>query len=214
MVLIPAAGFGTRVGSPEAKELLPGPGGLPLIQNSLDQARKRGWPVHVITRAAKKNLIQFLENYKMQHQMEISIQLVEPTKEWPDSVLSSRPYWRKINLMILPDTDYEPKSIWDDLVQSLRQGLAHVAAGVFEVQDFSVWGVLGATADPSSFKVCEKPQNTETGNQAWGILAFTLEAGQDLLQAQLKSTQDHAWREIQHPLSRHSLSSFQDLTRP
>lgn len=204
LVLIPAAGFGTRMGSPHAKELLPGPDGRPLIENALRQAQERHWPVHVITRKEKTQLIQFLERYK---ELEISIQLIESSREWPDTLLQSQSVWRERNLLCLPDTVYDPPAIWDSLVESS----AEIAAAVFEPGDFSKWGVMKIS--DGSFELCEKPQIQKPSMKAWGLLCFSKKRGQDLLQAQLESTFDHQWRKLSGRIELFSLKSFKDLTR-
>lgn len=91
-VLIPAAGFGKRVGSPSAKELLPDEDGQPIIAWALRQVAKRGWHAHVITRPAKQPLLEYLEKQK-NNGLSLSIQLIEGSSEWPDSLLQSRQHW-------------------------------------------------------------------------------------------------------------------------
>lgn len=186
LVLIPAAGFGVRVGSPEAKELLLGPGGRPLIDAALNQAKARGWPVHVITRGEKSSLIAYLESFKG---VSIRVQVIEPSREWPDTVLKSEDYWHEKNLLCLPDTIYSPESIWDRLVSSS----ADLAAGVFGPQDFAPWGVMRQAAS-GYLEICEKPRDFREGMKAWGLMCFKKQSGRSLLTAQLESTFDHGWR--------------------
>jgi dTDP-glucose pyrophosphorylase len=218
LVLIPAAGFGTRVGSPAAKELFLGPSGSPLIAFGLEQARLRGWPVHVITRKEKFELIQYLQGYRQQTGIQLEIQLIEPSREWPDTLLKSEPYWGEKNLLCLPDTVFEPLEIWDDLATAN----VDLAAATFKPADFSTWGVFRTTAPSGSqigerrLWVCEKPQEQDVDTntfQAWGILCWRKNAGQALLSAQLESGQDRKWRALNMTYKSFDLDLFQDVTR-
>ena len=99
LLLLPAAGFGTRVGSPNAKEIFFGANGGPLIEASLHQARLRDWAVHVITRKEKTDLLNYLKEYQNKYfnpdqvdGFNISIQIIEPSREWPDTLLKSKDY--------------------------------------------------------------------------------------------------------------------------
>lgn len=207
LVLLPAAGFGTRVGSPNAKEIMQGPDGRPLIEKALKQALARHWPVHLITRKEKTSLIQYLNEFKISTGLELHIQLIEPSREWPESILKSKSFWRSRNLLCLPDTDFSPNDIWDRLVASESP----ISAAVFQPKDFSTWGVLRKTQKGT--EICEKPRELKTEMQAWGLLSFTPDAGETLLQAQLESTFHHQWIEIPYQSEFLNLDSFEDLTR-
>jgi hypothetical protein len=205
LVLLPAAGFGTRVGSPEAKELMLGPQGRPLIDSALEQAAVRSWPVHVITRKEKRSLIQYLQS---KNDIEISIQVIEPSREWPDTLFKSKPFWRERNLLCLPDTQYAPLSIWDRLASSQ----APLAAAVFSPPAFDKWGVL-RKADSNRLEICEKPQDQREQMRAWGLLSFTKAIGEALFSAQLESTFDHQWKSLTIESEFFELDAFEDLTR-
>jgi dTDP-glucose pyrophosphorylase len=211
LVLIPAAGFGTRVGSPPAKELFKSPNGSPLIAFGLDQARRRGWPVHVITRKEKTELIQYLQAYREKWSLELEIQLIEPSREWPDTLLKSEPYWREKNLLCLPDTIFEPIEIWDRLVATETD----MAAATFKVDDFSKWGVFRFHENCNEISICEKPRqdSTVSSDTAWGILCWNEASGRKLLSAQLESSQDHAWKKLGLSLQCFELQRFEDVTR-
>lgn len=214
MVLLPAAGLGTRVGSPPAKELLPDLQNRPLIDFALEQAFAREWPVHVITRAEKRSLLEHLATWQ-DRGLDVSIQLVELTKEWPETLLLSRPFWRENNLVVLPDTRYEPLDIWDEMLR-VQQKMAAAVYAVCESQDFSnisSWGVI--ESDP--FRLCEKPQHllskSENSYLIWGLMMFEKSAGEALLQAHLESTFDHQWKALAAEVHLVRLQSFIDLTR-
>jgi len=215
LVLLPAAGFGTRVGSPPAKELLPDLQNRPLIDFALEQALAREWPVHVITRAEKHSLLEHLATWQARG-LVISIQLVGPTKEWPETLLLSKPFWRENNLVVLPDTRYEPLNIWDEMLTAQQKTSAEAVYAVCESTDFSrasSWGVIAA--DP--FRLCEKPQQAlaESANSYlfWGLMMFEKSAGESLLQAHLASTFDHQWKPVAARVQLVRLQSFVDLTR-
>lgn len=205
LVLLPAAGFGTRVGSPESKELMLGPQGRPLIDHALEQAAVRSWPVHVITRKEKHSLIQYLQSLS---DLEISIQVIEPSREWPDTLLQSKPFWNERNLLVLPDTQYAPLSVWD----SLGSSQAPLSAAVFSPKNFEKWGVLRKSTG-GILEVCEKPRDHRPGMKAWGLLCFEKSVGENIFSAQLKSTFEHQWKELEIVSEFFDLESFEDLTR-
>lgn len=206
-IIIPAAGFGTRVGSPLAKELIPHPKtGLPLIQNAINQALKLDGQIHVITRAEKKPLIDYLSPIP-----NCQIQVIEPSKEWPDSILKSEPFWNERNILILPDTQWSP----EHSILEINQLLEHspIAAGIFNVKNPSSWGIID-TKSPT-YKLCEKIQLHQANEEywAWGILGFKKEIGIPLFEAILQSTFEHQWIDLKLPYSTHKMDSFEDLTR-
>jgi dTDP-glucose pyrophosphorylase len=208
LVIIPAAGFGIRVGSPPAKELLPGLDGSPLIAFGLEQARRRHWPVHVITRPEKTELIQYLEDYSASFGLSLFIQRISPQREWPDTILQSRQFWREKNILCLPDTVFEPVEIWDSLVQSQ----ANVSAAVFRPEDLSVWGTLRPHAD-RLLEICDKPSNSRAADLAWGILSWKKESGLELFNQISQSSRDQQWKSLNSIYEIFELKSFQDLTR-
>lgn len=216
LLILPAAGYGTRVGSPEAKELLPHPNtGLPLIEKSLNLAKENNWDVHVITRKEKQSLIEFLKNYGKKKNLNIEIQIVDKTKEWPDSILKSENYWHQKNIFILPDTEWNPMNAPVKLLEEINAD-SKIALGVFHVDDLSTWGAVSYKSEKVFF--CEKPQEVfkreYNSTKAWGLIAFDKSAGKLLFELLLESTFDHQWKvgpEIQYSII--ELNSFFDLTR-
>src|SRR4051812_48128743 len=101
-VLIPAAGFGKRMGLPEAKEMLIGPEGTPLIEWSLSFCNKNGLKPLVISRPEKNSLNDYLRR------IGVDTLLIEPSGEWPDTLLKSEELWAEKNLVLLPDTRFSP----------------------------------------------------------------------------------------------------------
>ena len=204
-VIVPAAGFGKRMGSPESKEMLVNPRtGVPLIEATLQMSESRGWSVHVITRADKPSLIEYLEG-----RAGVSVQKIGPTREWPETVLNSCDHWVGENILILPDTEFEPSGILDSIAGSLSAG-APLAAAVFEVSKPAVWGLIRASDGQTEF--CEKPAEA-AGAKAWGVLGFSPGIGRELFTKILESSFDHEWKRVEARAEFFELSGFTDLTR-
>ncbi len=204
-IIIPAAGYGTRVNSPESKELLASPiNGLPLIQYALDIAKENDFEVHVITRSEKKGLISYLTNYSF-----VATQIIEPSKEWPDTILKSNEFWNEKNILILPDTHFKPLSVIKYINQSLNQ--VQVAVGAFTSDSYQTYGVFDSNL--KEYTICEKPRTITSGTLAWGILGFKKEIGLNLFQALLKSTFEHEWINLNLTYDKFMLEEFSDLTR-
>lgn len=218
LLILPAAGYGTRVGSPESKELLPHPKtGQPLIEKSLEIAVQNKWDVHVVTRKEKQSLIDFLRKYAQEKKININIQVVEKTKEWPDTILKSQGFWQEKNLFLLPDAEWDPLMAPVALLDYLNT-LRSISLGVFCPNSLTTWGAVQTVKSvegEDKIFFCEKPSCVDSElAKAWGMIAFTKSVGLELFEVLLASTFDHQWR--QGPHARYSfinLSSFHDLTR-
>ena len=207
LIIIPAAGFGTRVGSPNSKELLPHPvTGKPLIEASLNLANERQWPVLVITREEKTELIAYLKNFEF-----VQIMTIKPSKEWPDSLLASQPKWHLKNILLLPDTEWEKTKVLDLIDDELTYH--QVALGVFTTDDYTPWGVVNTQSDFYHF--CEKPQDAHqfAHLKAWGLIGFQKNIGEKLFEKLLTSTLNHQWQQLELKPSFIELDYFKDLTR-
>jgi hypothetical protein len=214
-VLIPAAGYGTRMGRPESKEMLFRPDGQRFIDHALNISKKIQAIPHVIVRRQKKNLIQHLEL------LNISFQLVDETHDWPETLLLSESNWGDFNLVLLPDTDFGPESVLNDMIVGMQQGNDLVAAcfACSKFEDYFLWGVMGS--DGKYWYGCEKPnQNSKLPKtlqpseiKAWGLFGFSKKRGVLILNKMLESTMDHHWKKqpIKHQF--YSLEFFKDLTR-
>ena len=214
LLIIPAAGFGRRAGSPLSKELILGADQEPLINRSLQQAAELKWPVHMITREEKIDLIEHVEQFCQQNEIECHIQAIPASKEWPETVLQSEPFWRQKNILILPDTSFEPVNILKDMVQKLNSADL-VVAGFKPKDSFSTWGFFRKISE-EQLQLCEKPNDRFDCNQetkAWGLLGFRKEFGKALFAAQLESTFDHSWKAIKAKMLFSELTNFQDETR-
>jgi hypothetical protein len=192
LVIIPAAGYGRRVQASitslplRSKELLPGPEGEPLINHCLQQAADHGLPVHLITRKEKIDLIEHVEKFCQEKEIPFAIQRIEPSREWPESILMSEKFWLEKNILCLPDTVYGPDSIFAHMLGLLNwgsgagvtgdafqekgqaergseisqfQGSVDLIVGGFipEENSFSQWGFFRRNLE-SEFSLVEKPQ--------------------------------------------------------
>lgn len=203
-LIIPAAGYGRRVGSPEAKELLPSAvDGVPLIGFCLGLAKELDFGVHVITREDKKSLIDFLRA------REIEAQIIGPTAEWPATILASQNYWNEKNIVILPDTRFAPKNILENI--NLELDTSDVVFATFKTENCSTWGTVRSVS-PESFEIWEKPFENNH-RQAWGIFGFRKAVGQRLLDVFLNSTLEKRPIQLDLKYKVLDLESFVDLTR-
>lgn len=206
-VIIPCAGFGTRVGSPLAKELLPSKvDGQPLIHFIIKEAVKRSWDIHIITRAEKIPLIDYVQQFP-----KTFVQIVEPTKEWPHSILESETYWDEHNLLILPDTFFSPLGILDDIESLIC--CYEAVYGIIEKNSYNTWGVVDTEA--KNLKIIEKPSAKMINkmHRAWGMIAFQRHVGTEIFRAHLESTFDHQEKSLPIKSKYLPLEVFEDLTR-
>lgn len=221
LILIPAAGFGVRVGSPPAKELLRREGTEePLIELPLRLAQQRGWPALVVTRSEKRSLIDYLT----QRHPEAGVHLLEkPTQDWQESLLKAREGWGRTNIVLLPDTEWAPLDILDSMAEALttngKEGMngdgADVVVAQHSVSDPQSWGHLWATQQ-GMVGVFEKPPSSFYGGPgtAWGLFGFRQEFGEILLQAQWESQKTQSAQCFEGRLQAFPLQHFRDLTRP
>jgi bifunctional N-acetylglucosamine-1-phosphate-uridyltransferase/glucosamine-1-phosphate-acetyltransferase GlmU-like protein len=205
-IIIPAAGFGKRVGSLESKELLISPTTQkPLIDFSLSLAQKSNATPVVITRLKKRNLIEYLEEKKIQ------ALIVDETKEWADTVLKSKAHWKKFNLLILPDSEFAPLSLIEDMFKQLET--KDFVFATFKVEDVTKWGIYHPINE-NSFSIAEKPHNSfHEQDLAWGLIAFRDTHGEELFSKILESHDDHQYKILNATSSTLYLNHFIDLTR-
>jgi dTDP-glucose pyrophosphorylase len=233
-VLIPSAGFGTRVGNPNAKEMFLRPEssqmpGQPMISYALSLAISSSAKAHVILRAEKIGLLKYLRDLEQKEKSfktQVSTQLVSKTREWPETLLLAQPYWSEFNVVCLPDTDFMPKKIVDEMFEKLESG-SDVVFATFTANDYKSWGVISvdegtpASQVDSSTKFernyryihCEKPEKWDQTTRAWGLFGFRKKAGTKILSQMLESTFDHIWRPVQGEISLIPMTYFEDLTR-
>ncbi len=203
LVIIPAAGFGTRMNlqPDQSKEMLPDPGNdnKPLIQWSLDLTKD--YSQIVMTRTGKQDLITYLNT---------AITFVEPGSEWPVTVLESQEHWQDKNLLILPDTRFQPTNIIQQMEEQLDTH--DLVFACHEVPDVRLWGKV--LLDPFSKKPLQTQEKADIEFKleglAWGLIGFKKHVGEALFQS-------YANKKIFN-LSKIktcviNLSNFKDITR-
>jgi hypothetical protein len=196
--LIPAAGFGTRMGTPPAKELLPHPyfKNKNFLEICLESCQKLSVSPLVISRKDKTELNDFLSKNK------IPYILINHSLDWQDSILQSISLWQEENLVLLPDTYYNPLSQVQMTVMKLKE--VSLSFTYFKVSDSKNWG--GIKFDSNEVLIVEK----KTGfNYAWGHLGFKKEIGSKLFKSLL---QDKEFK-FHGRFSAQLIDTFIDLTR-
>lgn len=209
-MIVPCAGFGTRVGSPPAKELLINPQThSPLIEHCLQVAEQNEWRSVLITRPEKKVLMDYVAIREAKKSFQSQWVLVQKTAEWPESILKSADYWEEKNILILPDTTWSPAGIEKKLISALDH--CDVAFGVFTSAEQGTWGTV--SINDNVLHLCEKPTITRPHFQAWGLIAFRKNIGKILFSEILESTMDHQVKSLQLKAQTILMDSFSDLTR-
>ncbi len=204
LLLIPAAGYGRRVGSPPIKELLPHPVTKEPLFNKISYYKnKYQLPVHVITRKEKLALIDLAKHEEM------SVQVIEPSLEWSDTLRQSEPNWHEDNILVLPDVEFSPESA---LIEITKQLVNHdIVFATFDVEKMQSWGCLRQIN--GKWQIAEKPKEPDSG-LAWGLIGFKKHVGLKLWQSILQSHLESKWQDLpQASIGFVRLDSFVDLTR-
>jgi len=202
-MIIPAAGLGTRVGSPPAKELLSHPkedGSF--LEVALKKASTHNLTPLVISRVDKIVLNDWLFKNQIPHI------LVTKTSEWVETVLLSKNYWREKNLLLLPDTEFSPEMIIQEMISELDS--CSLIFATFEVDNISLWGSVKNEGNKNY--ISEKNKTPQKG-RAWGLISFTKIAGDIFWPLYLKSQEKGDWVEMPVDFSEKSIGYFADLTR-
>ncbi|MES3038059.1 MAG: hypothetical protein V4736_09155 [Bdellovibrionota bacterium] len=204
--LIPAAGFGSRVGSPLSKEmLLDSETGEPLIEKHLRAAQENGAKALVITRLEKLNLIEFIRTkYK-----DTELVFVEKTPEWTDSLIGTQNLWSNRNIVILPDTVFRPTTILKEIGDLLTN--TQVVYATHKVDDPKNWGIIDFTPENKP-SIWEKPMNS-VHTDAWGVMGFQKSCGVQLLTAHRNSQVNKVPQILDFKCAQIRLEEFRDLTR-
>lgn len=203
-IIIPAAGFGTRVGSPLSKELILHEN-EPMIDHAIRIAKSLHARALIITRKEKTNLIEHLKQFD-----HVDVQIIEPSKEWPHTILQSEPHWAENNLLILPDTRWSPEYVYLKMLESLNHH--KLSVGYFSPEALNTWGCFKLHS--YYYTLCEKPQDQlELDYKAWGLLAFHKDIGNELFNLILESTFDHQIKPTHFTYEAFELLNFVDLTR-
>jgi hypothetical protein len=183
-----------------------------LIDQTIALSKALKWPALWILRKEKRDLNDYL---KEKISVDDEIIFVEPTREWPETILKSSEYWFESNLVLLPDTVFSPKATLEHLYKKLNLGAEAVFA-LHEVREFKTWGVV--CRRKQKFWLCEKPQDLSENLRneqalAWGIFGFHKNRGEALLESMLKSTLTHNWFALPEKTETCRLDHFLDLSR-
>ena len=163
-VIIPCAGRGTRMHMRhnESKEMME-VDGEPLIEFALKLSYVANADPLVITRSDKRDLLRYCDDRG------VETLTIEPAGEWPATILASEFLWRPYNVLILPDTRFEPKMVVEWLFSKMEKDNAPVVFATHEVEDPNNWGIVGEEFGESF--VVEKPTEPCV-NTAWGLIGF------------------------------------------
>lgn len=170
--IIPAAGFGTRMGMKpgQSKEMLPSPENKynPIISYALTLCKMFNMEPLVVTRKEKVDLRQYLFNEQ------VKFIDIEVEGEWNETILKSREHWHKENLLLLPDTRFSSLRVIENIQRGLSLGNNAVMA-LHRVPDPSNWGIV-----TNNYTLMEKPEISTGPQLAWGLIGFRNTYGQKL----------------------------------
>lgn len=213
-VIIPAAGYGRRVGSPNAKEVMLFQG-EPMIERALRACALRQLSVHLLTRQEKVALTSYIDRRDCQDGLELEVQLIEATSEWPETILRSQAHWATWNILILPDLVYSPDSVLDTLLEKIAKIEPAVLFAGRVVNSPESWGCV--RLNQGGYEIVEKPnagqEMARTGLWAWGLICFHKDFGRELFSALLVSNRDHQWKKIHAEVYLIELEAMEDITR-
>lgn len=185
--IIPAAGKGTRMGSPvDGKEMLIDPvTGRPMIDFAIMAAEDLDCTriVVAIEQGTKPNLVSHIQ-LTFPH---VHIMMTKPEGEWPSTVLQTEQFWDvEDNILILPDTRFnvdEAKLLFErHLIKDANLSFALLPGKVMEPEKYGVVVLHDVSGVP--MYTMEKPDDVQEPNiAAWGVIAFESIAGHDLFTA-------------------------------
>lgn len=212
LIILPAAGYGRRVGSPPAKELFLHPKDkIELILRFLLLSHQYNFETLVISRADKIELNEFLLNKK--REFNFTLLKIEPTEDWMNTCLASHKLWHKKNILALPDTEFSPQEILLEIEKKLSR--ASIVYACHRVENPSGWGVIEKREN--DYYIFEKNlshvKNNLNNYLAWGIIGFHSSHGKDLLLAHEKSQKEQIGVLLQNTIEILRLNHFLDLTR-
>lgn len=213
--IIPAAGKGTRMGSPvDGKEMmLDLQTGRPLIDFAILAAEDAGCDriVVAIEKGTKPNLVAHIKaTFPAVH-----IMMTKPEGEWPSTVLQTEQYWHaKNNVLILPDTRFNSQElkflVERHVTQAAQISFALLPGKVMEPEKFGIVALHEYSNAP--LYTMEKPTDVEWSNiAAWGLIAFDAIAGFDAFQAY--KVRGKQFRVSNLKVQDIWLSWFKDITR-
>jgi len=199
--IIPCCGFGKRMGMTEnqSKEMLLDSNNKYLIEYCIKACEDNNIEPLFLVRKEKEDLIHYLTVN------DLKMVIMEPGKEWAETVYNSSEHWQENNILILPDTRWEPQSALKQIKQHLEFG-SDVVFAIHKVEDVSKWGEVDIVA------YNEKPEVMEDykDGMAWGLIGFKQECGIKLFQNMQRKGEtfyNPIWTQFIF------LDEFKDLTR-
>ena len=196
--IMPCCGYGTRMNMQptESKELLLDETGKPIMEYCLTICKDNDLLPLVVTRPDKKDLIEYCRVN------DVETLIIEPKGEWADTVLASNGLWHDDNILLLPDTRFEPISSIQLILANLEANAKTVWA-LHSVKDGSNWGIL----DYNDLTIKEKPKGIDRAI-AWGIIGWKKDEGMKLFTDMSEKKQY-----VLDQASWVHLDSFKDITR-
>lgn len=214
LCILPCAGLGTRMNMKpnESKEMLPDPKtDKPLIDYSLDLCKKYDLQPLIITRKEKTDLIEYIDKRNNSENISL-LTLSEINGEWPETILRSEPFWNENNILMLPDTRFEPDTIIESIKNKLNEHTLFVKPryvfGMHIVDVEIPWGLVENIQYMASTSVTEKPIKRF---RAWGVIGFKKNHGELLFQSQKQKNQQFC--EHTPYVVEYTFDSFKDITR-
>lgn len=195
--IIPCAGFGTRMKMrpDQAKEMLVDiERDEFIIDYSLNLCKKYELEPLIITRKEKVDLLEYLN-------FNVDIEIIEPKGEWPDTILAVESSWDKHNILILPDTRFEPTDVIQYIKNDLENG-ALFSIALHSVTDSNKWCVV------KNYDLIEKPRFNENA-WAMGLIGFNKSHGSRLFK--MISQRGRPYHLIDSSFQ--YLTKFEDITR-
>jgi len=196
-IILPAAGFAQRMGTPEAKELIEVCTGTRLIDFSLNHIRlaqklKIPHKVIVVIRKEKESVYEHV--YKtLSPASQVLCEYFNPNfQEWPGSIFSAKRHFSNYNLVLLPDSvirlsanDPMTNENGSNLVEQVIQNLTRspLVLGVCRCSDPSILSTMGSVKigdDGNVLDLKDKPRKPESFNGFWGALAFNKSIASEL----------------------------------
>jgi len=200
VAVIPCCGLGTRMRMPKnkSKELLINPKTKePLIKWHLDRCLEAGIRPLVLLRKEKKDLIKYCN---VNH---ISYLTMDPGKEWAETVYNSNEFWKEDNVLLFPDSVYNPINTLKHIKFGLESD-SDACLGIFKVKSGKKWCIL------TDKGIYEKNPKMAGAKAAIGVFGFKKAFGLKLFKALAKNG---FYKYGASKISFRTLESFKDLTR-
>lgn len=180
LIILPAAGSGSRLGLPYSKEIMRVNERQCLIDFSFDHfahCERNDVEFLVVINERKTDIIKYLSKYKQR--FDISFIFQDPDQqEYTGAIKSARPYFRSTNVVLLPDTKMQ---LFDgrNLMQLADQIVDSTGFGFFYKKEnnhnmLKTKGALSVNENSTVTLYQDKPQNNiEKFNAFWCALTFT-----------------------------------------